>query len=72
MEKSDTVPPFLSSTEPPLGVCGVERGGSVNYPHLLPSLHSWLGTNPSHPSPTFPQSPDVFLCIPLLFLTSQY
>lgn len=33
MEKSDTVPSFLSSTEPPLGVCGVVRGGSaVNYP----------------------------------------
>lgn len=33
MEKSDTVPPFLSSTEPPLGLCGVVRGGSaVNYP----------------------------------------
>lgn len=32
-EKSDTVPPFLSSTKPPLGVCGVVRGGSaVNYP----------------------------------------
>lgn len=33
MEKSDTFPPFLSSTEPPLGLCGVVRGGSaVNYP----------------------------------------
>lgn len=67
MEKSDTVPPFLSSTEPPLGVWGDEGV-------LLPSLHSCLGTNPSHLSHSSPQlSPNlVFLCIPLLFLTSKY
>lgn len=29
MEKSDTVSPFLSSAEPPLGVCRVVRGGSA-------------------------------------------